>query len=651
MTEPRQRRRSELRGRTGWGRCTLALMLVLGLASVAPAATFGDIDVTVEDSPRGPTSHGYGEVWMRVVNKSTTTAREVRLSVTGLGYTSMDHIRDVSRTITIDPGKASRVSLAYPERLLNSANGVTVTIDGSEQKNKVPLLGSGPSGMARGYGGPPPPLVLYSKAVDTRFPDWVNRPARFGGIGRAVECVRAVLPAAEWGPNWIGYTRYDGIVLTADDLRQMPGEVRSAIAQYVECGGSLFVLGAAPQLPAQWKPGPVARPEAPPLPPELVPPPEIEFPVPLAQPPFVPKFGPQGGGRPEMLASVSGCLVGFGQCLVTEQTDLSGWDFEQIGAVTTAWTQTLQPWQSHRAQGDANRAFPVIDDLGIPVNGLLLLMFVFSFVIGPLNLYLLTRIKRKLWFFWTVPLMSLITCVAVFGYTAIREGWDGRSRIEGVTILDENSRRASTIGWSAFYTPLMSGGLHFSPDTEVSTLNEDDISSPYGHRSRGGGNALTIDWTQDQHLVSGWLTPRVPSHFAIRKGESRRERVTIGKGAGGLPEAVNGLGADITELWYRDEAKKLYSATNIPAGGRITLELTQQPPAPGGLRTLRSLYLGDWPGHVKRLQSEGVSYLRPRTYMATLDSAPFLDDGINKRATKKAQSIVFGILKEGGDEG
>ena len=35
--------------------------------------------------------------------------------------------------------------------------------------------------------------------------------------------------------------------MTAEDLRTMSAEVRSAVAQYVECGGALLVLGRDPQ--------------------------------------------------------------------------------------------------------------------------------------------------------------------------------------------------------------------------------------------------------------------------------------------------------------------------------------------------------------------------------------------------------------------
>ena len=102
------------------------------------------------------------------------------------------------------------------------------------------------------------------------------------------------------------------------------------------------------------------------------------------------------------------------------------------------------------------------------------------------------------------------------------------------------------------------GGLRFGPDTEVAFQNGDDYS---GYGPRRSSSALTIDWTHEQNLSSGWLSPRVPAHFVVRKGEQRRERVTFTRGADGRVEAVNGLGADLTELWYADEAGAVFRAT------------------------------------------------------------------------------------------
>jgi hypothetical protein len=91
---------------------------------------------------------------------------------------------------------------------------------------------------------------------------------------------------------------------------------------------------------------------------------------------------------------------------------------------------------------NANNWFPVIDDLSIPVRGLLAIVLIFTILIGPVNLYLLSRKKRQIWLLWTVPLLSLTASVIVFGYAALAEGWKGYSRIQSLTILDEQDRKS-----------------------------------------------------------------------------------------------------------------------------------------------------------------------------------------------------------------
>jgi amino acid transporter len=310
--------------------------------------------------------------------------------------------------------------------------------------------------------------------------------------------------------------------------------------------------------------------------------------------------------------------------------------------------ETAAPWQRTRTPSEANRLFPVVEDIGVPVKGLLVVMLVFAVLIGPVNLVVLSRKKRKLWLFWTVPLISFITCLVVILSMAVTEGWQGRSRIEGLTLLDENSRRASTIGWTAFYSPLLpSGGLHFSPETELSFQNGADGSSYSYRRRRSSGTALTIDWSREQHLSSGWLTPRVPAHFQLRRSEQRRERMTISRVAGGAPEAVNGLGADLTEFWYRDENDLLFHAARIAAGERVALEPAKRAVALGK-ETLRSVYAGEWSMYATTMKTYGPSLLAPRTYLAFLDSAPFMDEGLPDASVRKTKSVVYGILKEGG---
>ena len=461
-----------------------------------------------------------------------------------------------------------------------------------------------------------PVFLLFSKSVDSHFNNLLegirgsgvqtklpggpgSNPVEFSGSAyRANTIIFAKQPPSTWSPNWLGYSRYDGIVITGEDLRAMPAEVRSAIGQYVECGGILLLLGGDASFLGPWKPEPV-------------------------------------GDLP-----LKACAAGFGHCFIATEKDYANMNRNALAVVAVSWSRTGDPWQRTKSTLDANRVYPVIDDLGVPVWTLLFLMFVFAIGIGPLNLYLLHRWKKKLWLFWTVPVISFITCIAVLGSMVVLEGWSSRTRVTAFTVLDENSRRATTLGGLGVYTPLLpGGGMHVSTQTEVDYQNKDE---EYSYRRRRG-TPLALDWTRDQHLSSGWVTPRVPSHFLLRKGETRRERVTITTGGDGRPEAVNGLGADITEFWYANDKGQLFSTSRIPAGGKATLEPSTRKPST--TNTLRSIYSGEWFDLAERMKKNGPDYLTPRTYLAFLDAAPFLDDAVPKSGSTKAKSVVFGVPK------
>jgi hypothetical protein len=281
----------------------------------------------------------------------------------------------------------------------------------------------------------------------------------------------------------------------------------------------------------------------------------------------------------------------------------------------------------------------------------------FVTVIGPLNLMFLTRKKRRIWLLWTVPLISLLTCATVFGYMLVSEGWHAHSRTEVLTVLDENARRATTIGWIAFYSPLTPGrGLRFTPDTELSPQLTQDY-----YWARSSGAARTMDWTSEQHLSSGWVTARTPAQFMVRKTETRRERVEIRRSSNGELTAVNALGADIRHFRYADPAGQVYTAGHIAAGAQATLQpgpkLSEHAPL---IHDLRHLYAGDfltrssaipsdWLHSIDRLDNDSHSFLAPGRYIAVLDSAPFMEEGL-KAKYAKTRSVVIGIHKESADE-
>jgi hypothetical protein len=397
--------------------------------------------------------------------------------------------------------------------------------------------------------------------------------------------------------------------------------------------------------------------------------------------------------------------AGFGHCVVCPDTR---WTIERFVVLNNLFNETANPWRSPLSAADANRMFRVVDSAGVPVRGLFVLMLLFAIVIGPVNLWLLGRKDRRLWMLWTVPTISGATCLAVFGYMLISEGWNGHLRTEAVTLLDETTHRATTYGWTAFYAPLTPGdGLHFSTDTELMWQKNMDFS----YRGRGTGSACSVDWSRDQHLDSGWVSARVPSHFRLRKSEVRRERLGVTRAKEGSLLVLNALGADVTSLWLADEKGQVYSAQDIPAGGQVALTLHKdvQPvqkafTPPRALFTVNSWLSGgevppstpsastgsgrpavtkmvmtapasrrpsSRPPGVKEAPrrpgpppppppaeftgpanpaAQPVRFLGPLTYVAVLeDSCPFVEDGLAGAKYRQYRSIVIGTLKEPDD--
>jgi hypothetical protein len=273
-------------------------------------------------------------------------------------------------------------------------------------------------------------------------------------------------------------------------------------------------------------------------------------------------------------------------------------------------------------------------------------MILFAVLIGPVNLFVLGKMQRRIWLLWTVPAISLFTCLLVFAYMVVAEGWQGRSNIVAITILDEGQRRATTLSRCAFYTPLTpGGGLYFSPETEVTALASD-----------GQGTACTIDWTNGQHFANGWITARIPAQFACRKSETARQRVGFSQGNPAVT-LTNGLGEDIRSLWYADADGRLYRSGPVAAGQQGMLEKTEHvvPAVPANSMRKTIYATQDWVASIKaatRDFNKGApnTILAPNTYLAEVQASPFLNydgkpEGLRSARPRESSSYVFGILR------
>ncbi len=666
--------------------CACALPAQAQMASIP--MNFGDMEITLLSRPQGSAGHGYSEYIFRVRNQSADRPHSVSLSLPfEKRYIAGDSLRELRRTVQVGANETLRLSLFQPDHPPIGGSNVAVTVDGQRSDREImlqpttsafysatsyrryryyystsyggsgglPLLRIGsrvkpipkrvdsaivggpagampPVGMMGGAPGGPggPPLgpppgfpggalpVPLKGGAETQLEDVLPLLGNLTGLVEALEMgqvkilpVQIGLPpdsyqpvdaeAVEtWSGDWLGYTRYDGIVVTAYEWKSMPADVRSAVWQYVEAGGFLFVLGS---------------------------------------------FDPRGlSGIAEIETHANGwktIRAGLGHCAIAPNDDYSGWTNETFEKLSAEWKATHALWEGgHRNTIDAHQEFPVVEDLGIPVKSLFALMFVFTLAIGPINFLILTRMNRRIWMLWTTPAISLATCVAVFGFMILSEGWEGRLRIETLTLLDEASHRATTVGWTGVYTPLTpADGLHFSRDTEVIPQR---VFEDYNEQSR----SCTIDWTQDQHFASGWVEARVPAIFRVRKSELRRERVTLREVDGGWI-MKNFLSVDIRRFSYVDDKGQLHTAENVAAGAEVKLKQSEKEAMPKNATMTNPLSSNGWKNNIHQMATNPQRYLRPGMYLAEADESPFLEDCLRNARQRKAHSIIVGNRSKG----
>jgi hypothetical protein len=581
-------------------------------------------DNTMSFTGQNDEAHGYLETQFTIVNYSPTTSHEVTLShpvnkVTGT-YGWKHFVGFITRSVKVKPRSVMSGSLFQPNLPISGGGVMGVAIDGKMtaqsglnffHHNRGDRWGRS-AGLSPGTylartimtsSGVRWPLQnnIWKAAVGQRPRPGSNPPgnAATGWLnGKSYTYVHqnalyeVQTPIRSQSRHWLGYSRYDGMVLTSAELGTAPPEVLIALWHYVESGGCLLVAGAYP-VPAAWE-----------------------------------KTRQDRDG----LASY---YPGFGQCLVVREPDINKWEPRQWRYITAMWQQVGRPWHEILSPDGANRRLPVVAEQRVPVRSLFLVMLVFAVLIGPVNIWALSRQKRRIWLLWTVPAFSLFTCAAVVAFMTFTEGWQARVRADGMTILDETTGRATSIGWLGVYSPsTLTDGIHVSRDAELTQ----HLAAP----SYTSEPPRVLDWTNDQHLVSGWLTARIPAHFLVRCNEPRRERLQVSREQDGRLVLVNGLGATIRTLWLADAEGKIYKAADIPSGGKAALILTGDKAANEPAR-IHQAYCGDWLYLVDTLSAEPETYLRPRCYIAVLEAAPFLPRALDSAASDDSRSVVFGI--------
>jgi hypothetical protein len=199
---------------------------------------------------------------------------------------------------------------------------------------------------------------------------------------------------------------------------------------------------------------------------------------------------------------------------------------------------------------------------GVPTIAFLILITVFSVVIGPVNYMYLSR-RKMLWLLlFTVPALALATSVLLLGYSVAVHGFAIKSRIRSLTVLDQRNRTAVTTARLALFAGVSpSGGLRFSPETAVYPV------IPTTNEPTGG----FVDWTQTQSLASGWLPARTRTQFLTMRNAEQRARVDLKPDKGTSAEFANGLPWELEMVVVADDGGHLYAGRSVAPGATVVL--------------------------------------------------------------------------------
>ena len=558
--------------------------------------TYGDITVSVA-SVQDDRHHGYAENIINIKNHSPDKIYAVTLS-------TLDD--DLTQTVAVPANSEMQVPFLQPPAH-SYAYRLKVAINGRIQEKKIEVDFSSlqtPYDWCSKRMKDIPLTILLSK--DVSYDTFKNafkkaeeaKQFKCDSSGCSSDNDRQIdFQTTEsrnyiWSTNWLAYTAYDGIVITAEEMNSLPENAAEAIMKYVRCGGSLLILGKANIMPIYMK--------------------NIEVSEPLLF-----------------------CYIDFGVCVVNELKNPWSWGKDTWNMLDSkAWQPTASELMRYREIADENDEFKIVESLAVPIRGLFSFVLVFAIIIGPVNLFVLHKMNKRIWMLWTVPAISILTSIAVFAYCLLSEGLDSNSRIRSITILNQNTAKASTIGIEAFYCPLTPrGGLKFENETEV---------TPIGIESYDYRSSRTIDWTECQNWNRGWVVGRVPAHFLIRKNQRCTKSISIIENQQGL-WAENLFGNTISSLWYADKNGKVYSAKNIPIAGKINLSPTEL--VCESTKTVwRDTLAGNWSSVYDRIIERPQSYLTPGTYLAVVDGFSFIEQPLKKVENQKIETLVFGTL-------
>jgi hypothetical protein len=314
--------------------------------------------------------------------------------------------------------------------------------------------------------------------------------------------------------SYVGYP----VVVVAMDATRLPADVWAVLEAYAATGGRLVITRPSRDV--------------------------------LERLPLLPATGrtdesPYGFGRVRLGARSGGDSHG----MVLEPTG-SGTALGMVNPVGP-------PPRWERGSALRNGATPLLESARAPVGRFLFLIFAFALAVGPGGL-MLARRRGPVSVLVAVPLISLVTCLALVSWSVLVDGFAVHAARYSLTWLDGERSRAVTLGVGAWYANLTPGSVKLPGSSTL--LPPGDAEEP----------PADLDWTEGLTVTDGFLTPRTYREWGEVSVLPTRARLVL-RQEGNALRVQNALGAAIEEGYVR-RGNATYRLSALEDGAEAALQ-------------------------------------------------------------------------------
>jgi hypothetical protein len=603
----------------------ITLLFVFFLMPIAMAAVEYDGLVFSDVTDFNLASRGYTTLRLNISN-SKNAKRKIKLY-----YEDYSKSWKTSKSFTIEPKETIEQMFSFPFHP-NQRPQLSIEVDG--KKLSGARFGNQKEPSRMGYNTIYKQIYLDSN-ISPKYMERLDQ--ALGGKDLTHDYVSFPGSDSQLYKNWLPYERFAVIIYYTKSFVKLPPPVKAAFLDYVRMGGTLVLIGSRVELPKdffyQGYDGSLLSYEY-----------EAGFGKCFMLGEKEMTFVESDGSTTD--SSTSSRTGPRGRSVTTSSTGTKSTtvyggtkEIQQLSIMPDAYSQIVRHAFSNE-KIKPNVEFSTDEVLALKPYQFAVLVVLFVILLGPVNVWFLRKKAKLRFIFITVPVISLLLCVALGLYYAIFEGGILKVKKEVLILLNEAENKAYAIAsYGVFSARNRSDSLIFNEDTTVYT---GDTSETRYSRDRQPRGDIILD--SGQSFTRGWLKARTPRTLYIHSMEHSREKLLFTNENSEL-KVVNGLGVKIKELVYRAQDNRLYSATNIAPGSSVVL--TRSEAKATGQGGFGNLLRGDHQKWFSVIQSNPNKYLRLGQYRTLLEDSPFLTQSLEKKAKIEAKVYLYGNANVG----